>query len=551
MEIQEQNKINTPKVSGLYARVSTSRQENEQTIDSQLDEIKSKIESDGNILSSAHIFIDNGWTGSILARPALDELRDSINKQEIEILYVYDLGRLSRDFTNQLILIKEIEEAGVKLLSLHDINPENQEQGFIRNILGSFHDYERVKIADRFRRGKLYKAKNGVLINGQSLYGYNYVKKTDTTPAHYEINEEETRVVEMIFRWVGNDGISLREVIRKLYDLGISPRKRKREFWTKGPIVRLLRCRAYLDGIIYYNKSEAVVARNPVENGKYKKVKKTSRVVRPKEDWLPFNIPTILQNDGVFERVQQILSDNQKYASKNRKYNYLLTSKVFCGCGNRRVGDGYSKGSNHYYRCAERIYKFPLEGRCKIPGVNAVVMDGLFWEELKKFLADPDLLRQQAHLDTEAQLKQSMSNFSVSEKINEQLTKLKEEENRYAKAYGTSSIDFEQFQELIKEVKKKRLAYEMQLKELQDEGSIPEANHEELDELCSEAKKVLKSLDPENKSQIVREVIKQVIIKEGGEVEVCGHISLFTQYMGYEPTRRFDWIAECGEVNPF
>jgi len=161
METVKPNKL---LIAGLYTRVSTGRQENEQTIESQIDEIKIRVEADGNVLSDKHIFLDDGWTGSMLARPALDNLRDAIKRQEIGILYVYDLGRLSRDFTHQLLLIKEIEEANVKFISLHDINPENEEQSFIRNILGSFHAYERIKIAERFRRGKLYKAKNGIVI---------------------------------------------------------------------------------------------------------------------------------------------------------------------------------------------------------------------------------------------------------------------------------------------------------------------------------------------------------------------------------------------------
>jgi len=79
----------------LYARVSTGRQENEQTIESQLDEVKRRITEDGNTLLPQNIFIDDGWSGELLARPSLDKVRDAVKEGGFEALYVYDRGRLS------------------------------------------------------------------------------------------------------------------------------------------------------------------------------------------------------------------------------------------------------------------------------------------------------------------------------------------------------------------------------------------------------------------------------------------------------------------------
>src|SRR5947209_8740330 len=82
------------KVAGVYGRVSTGRQENEATIDSQIDEIKIGIEVAGNTLPPENIFIDDGWTGEMLQRPALDQMRDAAQEGKFEVLYVYDRGRL-------------------------------------------------------------------------------------------------------------------------------------------------------------------------------------------------------------------------------------------------------------------------------------------------------------------------------------------------------------------------------------------------------------------------------------------------------------------------
>src|SRR3990167_6063624 len=99
-----------PLQAALYARVSTERQEKEETIESQVAEVKQKIEDDGNILPPKNLFVDDGWTGMMLARPALDAMRDAIKENQIQVVYVYDLGRLSRDFTNQLILLRNFDK---------------------------------------------------------------------------------------------------------------------------------------------------------------------------------------------------------------------------------------------------------------------------------------------------------------------------------------------------------------------------------------------------------------------------------------------------------
>lgn len=545
-----------PLVTGLYARVSTGRQENEQTIESQVDEIKNRIKADGNILSDKHMFLDDGWTGTILARPGLDALRDAIKRQEIQVLYVYDLGRLSRDVTYQLVLVKEFEEAGIKFISLHDINPINGEQSFMRNVLACFHDYERVKIAERFRRGKLYKAKNGIVISGSALYGYNYVKRTDTTPTHWERNEEETRAIKLIFEWFVIERVPINGIIRRLYDLGIKPRKRKSVFWTKGPITRILRCDTYWTGIAYYNKHEAVVSEKRLKNEKYYKVKKNSRKLRPKEEWLPFKVPIILEDRALFDRAQEIMEYNKRYARKNRKFNYLLSEVLWCGCGSRRAGDGCNKNGHYYYRCEERLHHFPKEQRrCHIGGVNARVLDALVWKELTNHLTDPKLLKKHAEEWISSQANQS-TDTQERAKIQEQIDRLTEEISRYAKAYGGGAMEFDQYMELAKATKRKKEGYQKQLEELKAKVS-PEIVSIEADELCNEAKKVIKSLDFYNKKNLIRDIIEKVIIKERSEVEVLCHIPLpqlsltSAHKLGHEPIGRDSRITQCRQEYSF
>lgn len=533
-------------IAGLYVRVSTNKQEEEATIDSQIDEIKQRIAKDGNILPPENIFVDDGWTGEMLQRPDLDSMRDAAMMGKLEALYVYDRGRISRVFAYQEIIIEELTNKGVEFVTLHDIQAQTPEERVLQAMQGVFHEYERVKIAERMRRGKLFKAKNGIIINGSALYGYDYIKKTEKDPTSYRVNEEEARVVKMIWEWFGVERVSIREIIRRLYDLKILPRKRKNEFWTKGPITRILKCETYVTGIAYYNKGEAVVAKNPLKNVKYKRVKRTSRRLRPKEDWIPFKVPTVINDRNLFEHVQKLLIYNQKYASKRRKYPYLFSGLVKCDCGSPRVGDG-SDGKNYYYRCADRIYKFPLKTNCKLKGINAIELDNTLWKELVKQLNNPVVIEKYAVDWLKAQANNNADKQEVN-RLNELIGKTKDEEGRFTKAYGEGALEFEKFKELIKNTKRIIDSYYDELSVMNNKITHSKIDKIQLKELVDEAKRVINKLDLTNKFQIVRDIIDEIIVKGGNTVEVRGHLPLPTVNMGYELINRNCRFTKCREV---
>lgn len=540
------NESTTPLVAGLYARVSTEKQETQATIDSQIAEVKQKIEDDKNILTPDHVFVDNGWSGTILARPSLDAMRDAIQDRQIQVVYVYDIGRLSRDFTDQMILLREFESAEVKFISLKDINPTTPAEEMMQKIMGIFHDYDRRNIVEKFRRGKLYKAKQKIIISGHSLFGYTYIKKVDNSGAKIVINEADAEIVRKIFRWVGIEGLSIRGVIDRLYREGVYPRKRKRDVWSKGPIVRILKCKTYFDGIAYYNKSESIISKNPINHEKYKKNKRTSRRIRPFEDWIPFKVEPIFDDMSLFERVQKILEDNKKYASKRRKYDYLLTGKTYCEHGFRRVGDGYSKGQNHYYRSAARIYKFPEKTDCDCRGVNAVILDSLFWKRFEEILANPDLIKKQAKKWFNQKDEYQKTFSSEIDRIEKQISELKTEGIRYARMRGENTIDTSQFEELMMGVKSKKEKFLSQIEEIKVRSNERQDNKIDINALCEEAISVIKSRESTNQKQIIRDLVDKIIIKKGGdEVETWIHIPINQAHlMGYGAKRRNSWTSE-------
>ncbi len=139
-------------------------------------------------------------------------------------------------------------------------------------------------------------------------------------------------------------------------------------------------------------------------------------------------------------------------------------------------------------------------------------------------------------------------------KLDEAIEKVTEEEKRYAKAYGAGTLEFEQFQEVMKDAKKRKIALQRQLNELESKRT-QETIDVSVDEYLEEAEKYLEKLDFSNKIQVVRDIIGRVVIKERSEVEVWAHIPLktlpATEKLGYELIGRNSGSAECGKKYAF
>ena len=88
----------------IYARVSSEKQAEEGTVESQISQLKDYAKQHSYLIDVDNIFIDNGVSGTILSRPALDQLRDKAFKGEINKVLILCPDRLSRKHTHQLIL---------------------------------------------------------------------------------------------------------------------------------------------------------------------------------------------------------------------------------------------------------------------------------------------------------------------------------------------------------------------------------------------------------------------------------------------------------------
>src|SRR3989338_2215947 len=222
-----------------YARVSTSAQEEQQTIQNQINSLQEFAQK--NSYTIVEEYTDDGWSGDILARPDLDKLRQDAKNKQWEAVLIYDPDRLARRYSYQELVMDELREAGIEVMFITVTAPKNPEDKILHGVRGLFAEYERAKIAERFRLGKLRKVKEGHVLTTEAPYGWTYIKKVEGRHGYYEINPEEARVVKMIFSWVAYEKMTLRAIVKKLREMGIKPRKSPRGVWNTSTLSTMLR----------------------------------------------------------------------------------------------------------------------------------------------------------------------------------------------------------------------------------------------------------------------------------------------------------------------
>jgi site-specific DNA recombinase len=155
----------------IYARVSTEQQVQQATIESQVTALKERVAADGHVLLPQDIYLDEGFSGSSLVRPALERLRDRIADGVIDRLYVHSPDRLARKYAYQVLLLDEMSKHGVTTVFLNGPTGKTAEDELLVQVQGVIAEYERAKIMERSRRGKIHLARQGALkavLNGSS-----------------------------------------------------------------------------------------------------------------------------------------------------------------------------------------------------------------------------------------------------------------------------------------------------------------------------------------------------------------------------------------------
>ncbi len=371
----------------IYARVSTDAQEVRGTIGSQLALLRERVAREGQELVAE--YTDEGLSGARLDRPGLDALRDAAEAGCFECVWCLSADRLARMYAYQVIVLDELSRHGVSV-RFHDTPQieDDPQARLLTQVQGVIAEYERAKIGERYRRGKLWRARAGEVIAWKVPYGYRRLPRAGECPARLEVFEHEAAIVRRIFDDYVRKDISMRQIAVGLNRDGIlSPTGRA--VWSVSTIGRVLRNEAYV-GRLYYNRTESVPARRQAGKGR--------QVGRPRDQWILIAVPAIL-DEALFEAAQRVSRDNSRWNPRRAEPgHWLLRGLVNCGHCGVSVSCHKMRGRNgtfhRYYYCRNHD---PLRAggehrRCPERNIRADELDAFVFEQVRDTLLRPDVL---------------------------------------------------------------------------------------------------------------------------------------------------------------
>ena len=384
----------------VHLRVSSQTQRQRETIGSQREAVLDHCRSRGWEIPDGCEFADDGFSGATLERPALEALRDSVARGEVGTVLVWSVDRLSRNFAHQILLQEEFGRSGATIVCVQEPDDSTPSGMLLRQVLSVISEYERTQIAERCRRGRIHRARQGSL-NMITLapYGYRLIRKSETCGARLEVDAAEAGTVRRIFGLHVHKGLKMRETGALLDAEGVRPRHARH--WPLSTLGVILQNEACVGKAAYLKTANSgkPSRRNRAGRQKEGAVKRLAgRRKRPKEEWIELPVPAIV-DEALFARAQRSRASNQRFSARRTVVPSLLQGLCVCvHCGyalSRTSGRKRADGSWRLYcRClGTQGWHLPGGAVCDNPPVRTDELDGAVWAEVLALLEDPELIQ--------------------------------------------------------------------------------------------------------------------------------------------------------------
>jgi site-specific DNA recombinase len=505
--------------AAIYTRVSSERQKEEQTIASQTALLREHAEASGSTVREEWIFQDEGYSGALLVRPGLEHLRDLAAEGQIEAVLVYAPDRLSRKYAYQVLLMEEFARHGVEVIFLRAPRVETPEDQLLVQFQGMIAEYERAQIAERTRRGKKYRAKTGqVSVLSHAPYGYRYVKRTEASPACYEVLEAEAAVVRCVYGLYTEQGLSMEGITRELNAQGI-PTRTQNSGWERCTVRAILRNPAYT-GRAYYGKTErgerTKITRRLRQRGGFTPRGNVHRH-RPETEWIEIEVPAIISEES-FALAKERLEQNKRFAQRHTKEPTLLQGFLVCSlCGYAfyRASTQTTKRKLYYYRClgSERRRSF-VKTVCHNHPVRQDYLDELVWQKVMELLKNPELIR--AEIDRRVkQARDSDSSKQRKESLFKERERVQKGTERLLDAYQEGFLSLEELRRRMPDLKKRESALASQIQGL-EAAALDQSKYLQLAEnvegFLDRMSKSAETLSVTERQKILRLLVKEIHI---------------------------------------
>ena len=507
------------KTAAIYARVSSDKQREENTIASQTAALITFAREQQFEVPQEWVFEDDGYSGASLIRPGLERVRDLAAEGLIQAILVYAPDRLSRRYAHQILLIEELARAGVETLFVRAPRGSTPEDELLVQFQGMIAEYERAQILERSRRGKRHRARQGeVSVLSGAPFGYHFIRKTDHSAAYYEIDEEQARVVRRVFELYGVEGLSIGAIAHLLNEQAI-PTCKRRGRWERSTVWGMLRNPAYKGQACFGKTTIAPRQRitRPIRIRGGVATRNSASHERPREDWITIPVPPIVSEE-TFALAQERLEANKAHAPRRTVTPSVVQGLVSCAkCGYAlyRTSTRSSARAIHYYRCLGSDAWRRLSGSvCNNRPVRQDLLDEVVWTEVVRLLENPQLI--QSELERRlAAAREADPTKRHEEALRRELVRIRKSIDRLLTAYQEGLLALDELRERMPNLRRREQADNAQLQAIANQ-SVERATYLRLAETLTTFLTRLRSsadaLDISERQRVLRLLVKEILV---------------------------------------
>jgi site-specific DNA recombinase len=515
--------------AAIYARVSSDKQAEQDTVASQVAALYERCSRDGVAVPEELSFIDDGYSGTSLVRPALERLRDLAASGMLDRIYVHSPDRLARRYAYQVLLLDEFQRCGAECVFLNHAIGKTPEDQLLLQVQGMVAEYERAKLLERCRRGKLHTARHGcVNALAAAPYGYRYVRKAEGGgTARYDVVLEEARLVQQIFDWVGRERVSLAEVCRRLRQQGIRTRTGN-ECWDRSTISDMLRNPAY-KGTAVYGRGQVGPRRPRLRpaRGQPEQPRRPYSVYAAEGPGIIIPVPALVSPELFAIVLEQLEENRMRNRQSRRGARWLLQGLLVCQeCGyalyglasRSRLADGRTVEYSHY-RCVGRNgFRFGGQPICGNPQIRVADLDQAVWQDVCDLLRNPAKVKAEYERRSNPTIVEGRS--LQADQLAKQVHKVKQAISRLIDAYEEGVLDKQEFTPRMQAAKERLARLEEEAnKEANEENRLRELRLAlgGLQEFAQQVMEGLEHADWHKRREIIRALVKRI---EVGHEEV-------------------------------
>jgi len=507
------------KNAAIYARVSSDKQREENTIASQTAALIAFASEQQFEVPREWIFEDDGYSGASLIRPGLERVRDLAAEGLIQAVLVYAPDRLSRRYAHQILLIEELARAGVETLFVRAPRGSTPEDELLVQFQGMIAEYERAQILERSRRGKRHRARQGeVSVLSGAPFGYHFIRKTDHAAAYYEINEDQARVVRRMFELYSVHGLSIGAIARLMNEEAI-PTYKRRGRWERSTVWGILRNPAYKGEACFGKTTIAPRQRitRPIRMRGGVATRNSASHERPRQDWITIAVPPIV-SEQTFALAQERLQANKIHAPRRTVTPSVvqgLVSCTKCGYALYRTSTRSSARTIHYYRCLGSDAWRRLSGSiCNNRPVRQDLLDEVVWTEIVRLLEDPRLIQNEIERRLAA-AREADPTKRRDEALRRDVVRIRKSIDRLLTAYQEGLLPIEELRERMPQLRRRQQASTAELQAIADQ-SVTRAAYLRLAEtlitFLTRLRSSASALDVSERQRIVRLLVREVLV---------------------------------------